>query len=67
MHRALKEEAVRRGLTIGRIIEQSLELAGVKTAEGAEDLVERARNRSRLGEEEALRLAAAETRRVRRR
>jgi hypothetical protein len=67
MHRALKEEAARRGLTIGRIIEQSLELAGVKTSEQAEELLARARARSGLREEEALRLAVAETRRVRRR
>ena len=61
-HRALKEAAARRGCTIGELVEESLERAGVKTRGDAQNLVARARSRSRLPAEEAERLAVEETR-----
>lgn len=41
-HRALKQAALRRGTTIGAIIEESLEHAGVKSEEDAVAILERA-------------------------
>lgn len=61
-HRALKEAAVRKRKSIAAIIEESLELSGIKTTEAASDLVARARARSGLDDEEALELALKETR-----
>ena len=65
-HRALKETAARRNLTIRRIIEESLDLYGVKTTE-SEALVDAAGERSRLTDDEAMALAVEETRAERRR
>jgi predicted transcriptional regulator len=67
LHRALKEAAARRDTTIGELIGESLEFYGVKSAESAQALVERARQASGLGESAALRLAVNETRAQRRR
>ncbi len=64
-HRALKAVSVRSGLTIGQIIEESLELYGVKTEASVESLVDRVREASELYESEALDLAVEETREVR--
>ncbi|MDZ7758663.1 MAG: CopG family transcriptional regulator [Desulfovermiculus sp.] len=61
-HRALKEAAVRKRKSIAAIIEESLELSGIKTTEAASDLVARARARSGLDDEGALELALEETR-----
>jgi hypothetical protein len=66
-HRALREAAVKRGKTIGQLIEESLEFYGIKTARSAEELVAKARARAALGEAEAVRLAVNETRAARRR
>jgi hypothetical protein len=66
-HRALREAAVKRGKTIGQLIEESLEFYGIKSARSAESLVAKARARAGLTERQALRLANAETRAVRRR
>ena len=66
-HRALREAAVKRGKTIGQLIEESLEFYGIKTVRSAEQLVAKARARASLNETEALRLAVAETRAARRR
>jgi len=66
-HRALREAAVRRGKTIGELIEESLEFYGIKSAHAAEDLVAKARARAALGEPAALRAAVQETRAARRR
>ena len=66
-HRALKETAARRNTTIRRIIEESLDLYGVKTAESAAALVDLARERSRLTDDEAMALAVEQTRAERRR
>jgi hypothetical protein len=62
LQRALKETAARRGQTIGELVAESLEFYGIKTREQAEALVARARERSRLGEDEALAIAVSETR-----
>jgi hypothetical protein len=64
-HRALKEAAARRGITIGELIDESLEYAGVKSRNEAKNLVARARRHSGLSSGEAQRLAAEETRRER--
>ena len=61
-HRALKQAAARRGTTIGAVIEESLECAGIKTADEILDLIPQAQSRSQLSEEEALDLAVTETR-----
>jgi hypothetical protein len=70
-HRALKETAARRGLTIGALIEESLDRAGVKTAETALAILDAARGHSAkirpvLSEEEAMELAVEVTRDARR-
>jgi hypothetical protein len=61
-HRALKEAAARKRKSIAAIIEESLELSGIKTSEAAADLVARARARSSLNDAEALELSVNETR-----
>lgn len=66
-HRALREAALRRGKTIGELIEESLEFYGIKSARAAEELVAKARARAGLTESEALRIAVRETRAARRR
>jgi len=65
-HRALKEAAARQGRTIGELIEESLERAGIKTGDEASALVARARHASQLGVDEALDIAVEATRDVRR-
>jgi len=62
LHRAIKEAAARQGRTIGEIIEESLQLRGIKPMESARQLVARARSQARHNEEEATRLAVEETR-----
>ena len=62
LHRAIKESAARQGRSIGQIIEESLQLRGIKSMESARQLVERARSQARHNEEEATRLAVEETR-----
>ena len=66
-HQALKQAAVRRGRTIGELIEASLDAYGIKSTAAAADLVARARERSQMSESEALELANAETHEARRR
>ena len=66
-HSALREAAAKRRKTIGQLIEESLEFYGIKTTRSAEQLVAKARVRASLSETDALRLAVAETRAVRRR
>ena len=60
-HRALKEAAARSGRTIGEIIDESLEFAGIKTENSVETLVARVRAASTLSEDEALAIAVQET------
>lgn len=62
LHQALKEAAARQGRTIGTIIEESLELRGIKPINGARELVARCKQASYLTESEALELAVTETR-----
>lgn len=59
--RALKETAAHRGVTIATLIDESLELAGVRTAESAEQIVARARADARLSDADAMGLAVRET------
>ena len=66
-HRALREAALKRGKTIGQLIEESLQFYGIKSERNADALVAKARARAGLTEAEALRLAVAETRSARRR
>ena len=40
-HRALREAAVKRGKTIGQLIEESLDFYGIKTLRSAEQIVAR--------------------------
>lgn len=63
--RAVKEAAARRGTTITAIIDESLELAGIRTRESAERIVARARANSALKDSEAMKLATRETAAVR--
>ena len=64
-YRALKEAAARRRTSIKSLIDESLDLAGIKTREDAVRLVERARLRSGLDDDTALTMAVEETRTVR--
>lgn len=66
LHQALKETAARQNRSIGSIIEESLELRGIRSYESARDLVAKARARSGLDHDEALALAVEETRKARR-
>jgi predicted transcriptional regulator len=65
MHQALKETAARQRRSIAAIIEESLRFRGIRTRTDARNLVARARQRSGLGDEEALALAVEETRAAR--
>lgn len=62
LHRSLKETAVRQGRTIGSIIEESLELRGIRSIASARDLLQKARNIAKLSDDEALVIALEETR-----
>ena len=62
LHRALKETAARQGRSIGKIIEESLLLRGIKHMETARQIVARARVNAQSSENEAIRLAVEETR-----
>lgn len=59
--RALKETAARRGTTITALIDESLELAGIRAVESAQQILARARADSRLSEDEAMALSLEET------
>lgn len=61
-HQALKETAARSRKSIAAIIEESLELSGIKTTASATELVAQARARSSLDENQAFDLALEETR-----
>jgi len=62
LHRAVKETAARQGRSIGKIIEESLRLRGIKSMENARQLVEHARSQACLREEEAIHTGVEETR-----
>ena len=57
MHQALKEAAARQGRSIGFIIEESLQLRGIKPMKSARQLVERARQQAQLAEADAMQIA----------
>jgi hypothetical protein len=63
--RALKETAARRGTTITALIDESLELAGIRVVESAREILSRAGMNSGLSEDEAMALALEETAKVR--
>jgi predicted transcriptional regulator len=65
LHQALKETAARQGRSIGKIIEESLVLRGIKSMSHARQLVEQARIRGGCSDDEATRLAVEETRDLR--
>lgn len=62
LHRALKQAAASRQRTIGELVAESLEFYGIKSEVSAQELLERARMRSRLPEADALELAVEATR-----
>lgn len=64
-HRALKEAAARQGRSMAAIIEESLELRGIRPYETARELVLEARANSGLDSDEAMAVAVRETRRHR--
>lgn len=64
-HRAVKAAAARSGRTIGEIIDESLDLAGIKTESTVEALIARVRAASALDEDEAMAIAVRETRATR--
>ena len=64
-HQALKEASARQHRPIAAIIEESLEYRGIKTRQQASKLVQAARARNQLSEDEAIRLAVKETRKAR--
>ena len=61
-HRALKQAAARRRMSIAAIIEESLELTGIRDLDLAAALVARARANAGLAADEAAALAERETR-----
>jgi predicted transcriptional regulator len=65
MHQALKEAAARQGRSIGYIIEESLQLRGIKPIKNAKQLVEQARMHAQLAETEAIHIANEEVRATR--
>ena len=64
-HRALKETAARQGRSMAAIIEESLELRGIRPYETARELVLKARANSGLDSDRAMALAVREPRRQR--
>ena len=66
-HRALKEASVRQGKTIRSLVEESLDAYGIKTTSQARALVARARERSGMTEDAAVKIAVQETKAHRRR
>lgn len=60
-YQALKETAARQRKTIGQIIDESLDLYGVKTRSRAQELLQRAWARATLSEGEATEIAVRET------
>ena len=64
-HRALKEAAARQNRSMASIIEESLELRGIRPYDMALEIVARAQANSRLNDDDAMALAVEETRRHR--
>lgn len=59
-HAALKAEAAITGKTIGQIIDESLQLAGIKSGNEALEIMRRAGRNAGLDEEAAMKLALEE-------
>lgn len=66
-YKALKQAAAQRDKTVRQLIDESLEFYGIKSHDEALALVERARARGGLIEDDAVALAIEETRQARRR
>ena len=64
-HRALKEAAVRQGRSMAAIIEESLEMRGIRPLDTAREIVAKARSRSGLDADAAMALAVEEAARQR--
>ena len=64
-YRALKEASAQRGKTIGQLIDESLDFYGIKSRQDARHLVQRARARSTLIDDDALAVAQDEVQAVR--
>jgi len=62
LHQALKEAAARQGRSIGKIIEEGLQLRGIKPMASARELVARVRRQAAMDESAAMQLALEETR-----
>lgn len=60
-HRALKEAAARQGRSMASIIEESLEMRGIRPMDTAREIVAQARARSGLDTDAAMALALKET------
>ncbi|WP_018870702.1 MULTISPECIES: hypothetical protein [unclassified Thioalkalivibrio] len=67
VHQALKEAAARQRRSIASIVEESLVYRGIKTHVDARGLVDAARKKAGLSEEDALAIAVDETRKTRQR
>lgn len=61
-YRALKEAAAGQNRSMASIIEESLELRGIRPYNTAKEIVAKARAKSRLGANRAMALAVEETR-----
>lgn len=64
-HRALKDTAARQNRSMGSIIEESLELRGIRPYDTARAIVAKARAKSGLNADDAMVLAVKETQRFR--
>ena len=64
-HQALKETATRQNRSMGSIIEESLELRGIRPYDTAREVVAKARAKSGLNADDAMVLAVKETQRFR--
>ena len=64
-HRALEETAARQKRSMDAIIEESLEMRGIRPCGAAKEIAAKGRMKSGLGTEEAMALAVEETRRFR--
>ena len=62
MHRALKEATGRQNRSVGSIVEESLELRGVRIWCATKDIVAEARAKAALNADDAMALAVEETR-----
>lgn len=60
-HRALKEAAARQGRSMAAIIEESLEMRGIRPLETAREIVANTRAKSELDADAAMALAIKET------